>query len=123
MEAYFIHVRFRSSVPLPLRYQEHKDELFVSPNARLAGLSGMAQLESRDLAEQFVGLIYPIFHKRYGSDVAFEIGSGRCNREKEVALVKSHSEIVRARIEESNTASNKTPRARSAKTSPQTLRS
>lgn len=114
MEAYFIHVRIRGPLPLPLRYQEHRDVLFVSPNARLAGLSGMAQLESPELAQKFLSLIYPKFQKRYGANIELEIGIGSCKREKEMALVRQHSELVKARIVERNTSSNKAPRVRAA---------
>ncbi len=45
--------------------QQMRDEMWVSPNVRLAGLSGMAHIKSEDLAVCYLYACKPVFDKRY----------------------------------------------------------
>jgi hypothetical protein len=88
--------------------QHQKVEMVVGPHTRPAGFQGGAMIESKELAETFAEAIKPIFKKRYGEST--ELSVVLCSgflREKDLAKIKSHSDIIKARLATNNFVPNK----------------
>lgn len=107
-----IRVRISKIAPSAVFAQQQRDELFLSPNGRLAGFNQMAMLESQELADQFLEAYMPRLQVRYGADTQAEVCSwtvqGKtCFEEKRS---KYDSTIARKRLESGILAANKFPK-------------
>ncbi len=47
--------------------QQVRDELYLSPNVKLSGMNKMAQIESKELATDFLCGCSPVLERRYRS--------------------------------------------------------
>lgn len=93
-----------------LFYQEYKNELFLSPHVRLCGLSGMAHVESKSLAENFAEACIAILQKRYGNETTIQVFECMGSETKSLlARISRDSAIIRKRLASNNFSPNKAP--------------
>lgn len=96
--------------PNSIDVQVQKDELFLGPHVRLSGLSGMALLESEELAREFAEACAPVIQKRYGPGSSIEVVRCEASAHPSIATkIQRDSEIVRKRLATNNLAPNKAP--------------
>lgn len=74
----------------------------ISENCRLCVCG--AELETRELAQEYLDALVPIFERRYGKNVvSFGIGEiGGPLTKDTIAMIKKYSDIVRWRLEKSD---------------------
>jgi len=74
----------------------------ISENCRLC--HGGAELETMELAQEYLDALVPIFERRYGKNVVcFGIGEiGGALTKDTIAMIKKDSDIVRWRLENSD---------------------
>lgn len=109
IEYYSIRPNLHQTIPVSQFTQAVKSELYLGPHVRLAGISGMAHLDSKALAQEFAMACEPIMKKRYGTDATLEIQRLVADNNKKLAArIARDSEIVRKRLATSNFAPNKT---------------
>lgn len=94
--------------PSPLFIQEYRDGMYVGPHTRLSGFNGVAHLKNREIAEDFVEALKPIFERRYGPGFSIEIEdwSGSSSPSLQ-ARIEKDSAIVAERLKTGNLVPNK----------------
>ncbi|WP_243374584.1 hypothetical protein [Geotalea sp. SG265] len=111
---YSIRLKLQQAAPVKVAYQQEKGELFLSADGLVAGFNRMAHLESRELAERFLEAYMPRLQKRYGADVQVEVFGwegipGRKLSQRELARIKSDSDMAQKRLETGILAANQKP--------------
>ena len=88
--------------------QHEKDEMYVGPHTRPSGHTGVAYIDSRELADSYAAELLPVYERRYGKGVELKVEevSGTL-RAKEKARMRDHSDIIHKRIATQNFAPNK----------------
>lgn len=93
---------------ITLHYQDEHDEIYLGPHVRLSGMSGMAHIESRELAEEFAEACVPRLQKRYGAETRVEVVQCRATSTKALAKrIEKDTHIVKQRLATGNLAPNK----------------
>jgi hypothetical protein len=92
-------------------YQLEKENIFISPNVRLAGDVKEARIENKTLAQQYLDRCLPIFQKRYGNNVELSIMlcQTSCSSNRTLKRIQKDSAIIEARLEQNIMAPNKKP--------------
>lgn len=91
-----------------LTLQQMRDEMYLSPSVKLAGMNGMAHIESQDLAYKFLDGCRPVLDARYKS--GYEVAVQECCGSKHKSLlerIENDSSVVKARVETKNFVSNR----------------
>ncbi|MCB1753912.1 MAG: hypothetical protein KDJ38_00225 [Gammaproteobacteria bacterium] len=102
---YRVKVVYAENLPVSLF---SAGEIFIGPHTRPASYAG-ADLISRELAEEYLSALMPIFQRRYGEcELKVVEISGTINKKLEKKIV-SDTSMVRARIDTNNFAPNKSP--------------
>lgn len=97
-----------SASPKPLHSQQYKDGMWVGAHTKPSGDGAAAMLNSRELADDYLNSLLPVYEKRYGSETKLEIvmvQGGLSKKDKD--RLQIHSKTVRARIDTNNFAPNK----------------
>ncbi len=105
---YEIKIAGLESAPLNVFRQYEKTEMVVGPHTRPSGAHGGAMIESRELAVSFAEALKPVYVRRYGqgAELAVVECSGSC-RGKDIQKIRTHSDIIRARLSSKNFVPNK----------------
>lgn len=91
-----------------LLVQQERDELYLSPHVRLAGLDGHACVESPELAEDFLEATSPILDKRYRGRFTAEVVECRGHDYRQLReQIYRDSAIIKARLRTENFAPNR----------------
>lgn len=91
-----------------LELQQMRDELWLGPNLRLAGMTGMAHIETEELAQQFLDACLPIFNKRYKDGYTVRlVPNGGHDHKSLRGRIDRDSTIIRIRLATGNFAPNK----------------
>ena len=87
--------------------QQWANEMWVGPHVRLTGMSGMAHIVSKNLAEQYLHACIPVFDKRYkdGFEACIKEWEESSNKQLMVRL-DMDSRIIQERIKTGNMAPN-----------------
>jgi hypothetical protein len=93
---------------ITLFYQEENNEIYLGPHTRLSGMSGMAHIESRELAEAFASACIPRLQQRYGDATRAEVVERRAmtNKTLEKRIAKD-TDIIKKRLATGNLSPNK----------------
>jgi len=88
--------------------QQERDELYLSPHVRLAGLNAVAHVESAELAEGFLAATRPRLDKRYGDRFTAEVVECRGHDRRQLReQISRDSAIIKARLKTGNFAPNR----------------
>ncbi|PMR68278.1 hypothetical protein CR158_05440 [Halomonas heilongjiangensis] len=94
--------------PSPVFEQDEKNELFIGPHVRLAGLPGMAHIDTEQLANAYAEAVRPVLQRRYGSESDVQVIAVQAGGEKAVKdRIRRDSAIVRKRLATGNMSPNK----------------
>ena len=90
-------------LPYHLWGLDSRNELFLAPSARLAGLTGMGYFKSYDVAYAIAKHALPRLQKRYGPHVEFEVSSWKDFYVKGASTrVKKHEEVIQRYLDRHN---------------------
>ena len=113
IEHWYIEISVTKEVKSMPDQQSPKDGMYLSPHVRLAGSSAKAHIESKALAEQYLGACHSIFKKRYKSGYVARIHkSDGGNSVHRLARIEKDSTIIRERLATGNLIPNKKPAIR-----------
>lgn len=88
--------------------QQDRDEMYLSPHVRLAGMSKMAHIDSDEMAEAFLAACTPVLNKRYGVGYTAVVVEWRGSDTRQLReQIYRDSAIVRARLKTGNFAPNR----------------
>ena len=94
-----------------LTHQQMRDEMWVGPHVRLTGMSGMAHIGSKNLADRYLQACIPVFDKRYKDGYAAGVVEWEGSSNKRLLTrVEKDSEIIKERLKTGNMAPNKRPK-------------
>lgn len=108
MKYYILKAIPIGNIPEFLFHQAEKNELFLSANVKLCGMSKVAYIKERSLAEQFKEACMIRLQTRYGAE--FELEVVECeSRENEHTkkIIEKDTEIINKRLATNNFAPNK----------------
>jgi len=88
--------------------QQMRDEMHLSPNVKLSGMSGMAHIETQQLANEFLNACRPVLDKRYkfGYEATIKKNGGSDHKSLRNQIQRD-SAIILERLRTSNLAPNK----------------